>query len=68
MQDYRLYHLHPQSGHFIGVEEMQAADNEAAVRATNERHRDVATELWCGGHKVARFDARPELVATAPRD
>lgn len=68
MPNYRLYSLHPDSGHFMGVEEIQAADNEAAVRATNERHRDVATELWCGAHKVARFDARPELVPSAPRD
>jgi hypothetical protein len=68
MLEYRLYRLHPQSGHFIGVEEMQAADNAAAIRATNARHPDVATELWCGGHKVARFDARPVPVESAPRD
>lgn len=68
MPDYRLYRLDPHSGHFIGVEEMQATDDGAAIRLTNERHSQVSTELWRGGHKVARFDARPEQPASAPRN
>lgn len=67
MRDYRLYRLDPRSGHFTGVEEMQAADNVEAVRLSNQLGLEVPTELWCGGHKVARFDARPEQAATAPQ-
>ena len=68
MPDYRLYRLDPDSGHFTGVEEMNAADDHAAIRLTNERHLQVTTELWRGGHKVARSDARPEQTASAPRN
>jgi hypothetical protein len=67
MPDYRLYRLDPQSGHFMGVEELSAADDGEAICLTTRRHFEVPIELWCGGHKVARLDARPEHAATAPR-
>ena len=66
MPDYRLYRLDPQSDHFLGVEEMNAVNDDAAICLANHRHFEVPTELWCGGHKVARLDARPEQAATAP--
>jgi len=63
MPDYRLYHLHPDSSHFTGVDEMEADDDGMAIQLTAERPRDAATELWCGGHKIARFDARSDQPA-----
>lgn len=66
MPHYRLYRLDPRSGHFTGVDEMSAANDVEAIGLTTRRHLEVPTELWCGGHKVARFDARPEEAARPP--
>ena len=67
MPDYRLYRLDPHSGHFTGVEEISADDDVEAICLTNLRLVEEPAELWRGGHKVARFDTRPEQAATAPR-
>ena len=66
MPDYRLYLLDRHSGHIEGVEEFHSADDVEAICLLGQRERDIPTELWCGGRKVARFDARPEAAATAP--
>lgn len=65
MPDYRLYTLNPHSGHIDGVEEFRSADDVEAICLTTQRNHDVPTELWCGAHKVARFDACPEQAAMA---
>jgi hypothetical protein len=66
MPDYRLYLLNLHSGHIDGVEEFHSADHVEAICLTSQRNHEVPTELWCGGHKVARFDARPEQAAMVP--
>ena len=66
MPDYRIYKLDPRSGHFIGVEEVTAADDLAALCLTDQRHFEVPTETWCGGRKIACLDARLLPAATAP--
>lgn len=60
MPDYRLYLLNRDSGHIDGVEEFHSADHVEAISLVGQKDRDVATELWCGGQKIARFGARPE--------
>jgi hypothetical protein len=66
MPDYRLYLLNPHSGHIDGVEEFHSADDVEAICLSTQHDRDVPTELWCLGRKVARFDARPEAAASLP--
>ena len=66
MPDYRLYLLNQHNGHIEGVEEFHSADHVEAICLATRKERDVPTELWCGGQKIARFDAGPEAVAAAP--
>ena len=66
MADYRLYRLDPHSGHFIGVEEIHASDDESAVDEIRRRAPGNNFELWDGGRKVKRIDALPEAAAFAP--
>jgi hypothetical protein len=61
MPGYRLYLLNSYSGHIDGVEELTSADDVGAIALANERPRGVPTELWCGGRKVCRIDAPPEV-------
>jgi hypothetical protein len=65
MPDYRLYLLNPDSGHIDGVEEFHSADDIEAICLIGQKPRQISTELWCGRHKVARFDADPEMAAHA---
>jgi hypothetical protein len=66
MPDYRLYLLNPHTGHIDGVDEFHSADDVEAICLTQQQGRDVPTELWCGGRKVARFDARPDQATAVP--
>ena len=65
MPGYRLYRLHPHSGHITGAEEFHASDDVSAVHHIQHRSFDVPVELWCGGRKVTRIDAAPEMAATS---
>lgn len=66
MPRYRLYRLHPESGHFMGVEEIDAADDGAAIREIHRRGSRSVVELWHGARKVIRLDTLPEGVASPP--
>lgn len=66
MPDYRLYKLHPYSGHITDVEELHADDDVSAVHAVRHRRFDVAVELWNGGRKVTHLDALPGGAAFFP--
>ncbi|HKR25297.1 MAG TPA: hypothetical protein VJS15_08570 [Allosphingosinicella sp.] len=66
MPYYRLYHLDPYSGHITGAEEMFAADDVAAIHAIQQRQAEHPFELWQGGRKVVRLDARPQNAAPVP--
>jgi hypothetical protein len=67
MPDYRLYLLNRYSGHIDGVDEFHSADDVEAICLINQQSRDGPTELWRGGRKVARFDARPEQAMAVPK-
>jgi hypothetical protein len=67
MPDYRLYFLNRYSGHIDGVEEFHSADDVEAICLIDQRTHDVPAELWRGGHKVARFEARSGQAATPPQ-
>jgi hypothetical protein len=62
MPYYRLYLLDRYSGHIEGVEDITSADDVGAIGQATERQRGVPTELWCGGRKVCRIDAPPEIA------
>lgn len=65
MPNYRLYRLDRDNGHFIGVEEIHAADDASAVHEIQQRAYGNSVELWDGGRKVTRIDALPEGAAFA---
>ena len=54
---YRLYLLSGQDGRFVGFEEIEAADDVAAVRAAEVHCGPKPLELWCGKRKVKTFPA-----------
>ena len=64
MSYYRLYFMHPFSGHIERFAEFEAPDHQAATALAREHVGDHPLELWCGGHKVARIEA----LATYHRD
>lgn len=66
MPEYRLYRLHPLSGHITGTEHMHECDDVAAVHAIQLRRFAVPVELWTGGRKVTRLDAPPERAFSQP--
>jgi hypothetical protein len=61
MPGYRLYLLNRFSGHIDGVEEITSADDVGAIAQVGERPGGLPAELWCGGRKICRFDAPPEV-------
>jgi hypothetical protein len=65
MPHYRLYFLNPHTGHIDGAEDFRSVDDAEAIRLIRRRRETVPTELWCGGRKVSRVDAHPEMAATA---
>ncbi|HMJ93476.1 MAG TPA: hypothetical protein VK472_05200 [Allosphingosinicella sp.] len=65
MPNYRLYRLDAGSGRFLGVVEIQAADDEAAIQEIQQRGYGDSVELWDGGRKVRRIDALADGAAFA---
>lgn len=65
--DYRLYRMNPQSGHIDGVEDFHSGDDVEAILLVQNRRHVVPVELWCGGRKVVRLDAGPDVTAVKPR-
>ena len=57
MSYYRLYFMSRASGHIERFEEIEAADDVAAVRVAREQAGRQPLELWCHGRKVKRFEA-----------
>jgi hypothetical protein len=48
MAYYRLYRLAEPGGKFVGFEEIEAGDDDDAVRAAETFMGRQALELWCG--------------------
>jgi len=65
MPGYRLYLLDGFSGHIERVENIHSADDLGAIALVTEQVRDQPAELWCGGRKICRFDALPEVAKYA---
>lgn len=55
MPTYRLYSLDRDSGHFTGVNELNAADDAAAIQIVQKIDDEFARELWLGGRMVGCF-------------
>lgn len=67
MPYYRLYSLNPSSGHIDRVEEIDAANDGAAVALVTDREHGVAVELWQEGRKLLHLPKPPEVsVPSAP--
>jgi len=58
---YRLYHLNRRSGHIDHVQEIEAADDVAAVAMSRALQRESAAELWQGDREVHRLDGLPDI-------
>ena len=57
MAYYRLYMLGTVDGRFVGIEEIEAADDVEAVRLAEQHAGPQPLELWCGKRKVKSFPA-----------
>jgi hypothetical protein len=57
MAYYRLYFMHPLTGHIERVNELEAATDEEAIRLIQARQGREPLELWCGTRKVHRIEA-----------
>ena len=57
MFDYRLYFMHPDSGHIERFAEFSAPDDQGAIALAGEHVGDHPLELWNEHRKVRRFDA-----------
>lgn len=55
MTDYRLYLL-GQTGRFENVQEMDCADDMAAIEMAEQRRSGAAAELWQLGRRVRTFE------------
>lgn len=57
MRYYRMYFMHPHSGHIERFAEFEAPDDQTAVALASEHVGDHPLELWCERNKVKRIDA-----------
>jgi hypothetical protein len=57
MQYYRLYFMHPHTGHIERFAEFEAPDHEAALALASEHVGENPLELWCDRCKVRRIEA-----------
>ena len=57
MAYYRLYFMHPLTGHIERVHELEAASDKEAIRQIEDKQGREPLELWCGVRKVHRIEA-----------
>ena len=65
MAYYRLYLMDGRSGHVESVIELEASDDDEAVRNAESHRCQVAMELWCSRRKVKHW---PPNFATPERE
>lgn len=58
MTYYRLYLMHPLSGHIAEFKELVADSDTDALRVAEEQRGTATAELWCMGRKIHRWEAR----------
>ena len=63
MSFYRLNFMRRGSGHIERFEEIEAADDVAAVRIARKQAGQQPLELWCHRRKVKRFEATEMAAA-----
>jgi hypothetical protein len=52
VESYRLYLIEPRDGHIYGARDIEAADDDAALRISAREARRPA-ELWAGPRRIA---------------
>lgn len=57
MAHYRLYFMNPRNGHIERFESIEAEGDGAAAAAADAHQGRQPMELWCGGRKIASFEA-----------
>lgn len=57
MTTYRLYFMHPHTGHIERFRALEALDDQGAMALAGEHVGDHPLELWCAGRKAGRIDA-----------
>lgn len=65
MAYYRLYFMHPLSGHIERFHELEAASDEDAIRLIEAKAGREPLELWCGTRKVHRIEAAQSAPPTS---
>ena len=65
MAYYRLYFFNGRSGHIDRFAELDASDDDHAIRLAGAQDGGESMELWCEGRMVCRFEA-PEPAASMP--
>lgn len=63
--DYRAYLIDPADGHFVGVHEIEAPDDEAAVIDAKKYADGRDVEVWHRGRRVARIVWRDGSIKVA---
>ena len=58
MPTYRLYFMNNASGHIEHYSDFEAPDDHAASRLARTHDEPMPLELWTGGRKVIRIEAR----------
>jgi hypothetical protein len=53
--DYRVY-IVSENGHFVGVHEIEAPDDDAAIHEAKQYVDGLAVEVWHRDRYVARID------------
>jgi hypothetical protein len=64
MATYRLFFIDWRTGRIGRVADIEAEDDDEAMRLAGARSDSERIELWCGGRKICRFEAR---IVSAPR-
>lgn len=65
MATYRLYFMDP-GGRIDRAADLEAEDDEAAIRLAAGHDAFAAIELWCGDRKICRLGPRAIPVAPIP--
>jgi hypothetical protein len=59
MPDYRVYII-GHDGHFMKSEQLDCADDAAAIESAKQLIDGHDIELWQRDRRIARFDSKPE--------
>jgi hypothetical protein len=62
MPDYRIY-IVDGGGHFVGVQDLECADDQEAIRKSEQAANGRNVELWERGRFIARYPCRAHEAA-----